>query len=1149
MNTPSGKWNCVASIQNLLLIILIFPVLSLYAQAPANDNCANAQIINIASAGFGTGTFASTQADLTAATVQPGETFAPSIIVSGINKKSAWFKFSIPTPRSVRVSLGQPGNGIQAGNAGFTIYKASTCVPANIDISSKLSPIETFGSTFHPCVEPGDYLVQVSGNTAANGPITITVELDPASPSPYDEPVTAQQFGNVTPNKITGIDYYVECQSIKDATEICLPNGSFKDFTKSTWHTFITPASFDYISVLLGSPIFASDRDPDYTIGYRLYEGNGVNTPIASLTQIGGCDSMVTNGYYPDRKVYKCGQLKPGTTYTIQLLYHKNFKRTMRLAIGWNGIAPTKGHEPVTGMPTPNNIGVLPANSTGLLTKISDNLACNSRHDQHSCPKSMPVNGVLHKGYRYNLSTFFSFKLSTSTTLTYTTNGTCSSSPSYLLRLYKQGVTANCADLDTANIISVSEYGTTLSCLDAGNYVLQILGADSTIAKGAFLYSYLQTSPYPICLQRNLGSTIDVSFTAKTEVVTNKFSLGAAGIVGKMNTNAAGVMQPLIPYRPYVTDRDTFGCAHTVTPDDNNLCADRAKSSYTEFVLADSAILYSPSFNGFGKLYKGDAHALAISQNAHAFGQKLTGLQPYSMCYYNYSGSTNACVIPGTYSIVSFGSHPGREAYVSFNVRTPKTKHASPATAQNMGDLWSYMAPNTPYQTDIDTFTCKDNPETIGGLAPCAGNYGPSNKLIYRQFYLRQPTLVSISYVGYIYPIGNRAGAGKFTLFSGKASDGLAGLLPVGSKWTCFTTGASTDQCDALPAGWYTVVSYGSGPNYSDPLANLPSTSQYSQVGEENFFFISLGKACDAPAFNRPSKASVDTITKQPYKIEWGPQTGHTAAYPVTSKKYTLNRENFDCSQDTAFIRQHITRCNADNVKVAFYIFQTTQESYVQIDNIPEGIWASVYAFDARTSDSVRLKTEAPFQPCLNRKGSLEFCKLQPGIYTLIVFAPASYTCHQITPSIYIDQVGYSRFDHASNAYDFGDVKPDSIWYNGKPGDINPLNSSRAPSNDFFYCTTGAREKDPTYAQCLSIYNPNIYNPGNNIVLHPDNATAPDQYNIDRRNLWYTFTISQPGWVKIKVQNKTPGKNIPYFAQTLHQYPYAVYKRRKVLFM
>ena len=255
-----------------LLLIFLFQSIKSNAQ-PANDNCANATPITIGDGGYALGTFTSAQQDMTSATQQTGESFAPSITVAGLNKKSVWYKFSVPTTRSMRVSLLQPGSAIQAGNVGFAVYKASNCVPLNGQISTKLTPIETFGNTFHPCVETGDYLVQVSGNNAANGKIYITVEIAEPSPALYDKPSTAQKFGKVSTNKITAVDFYVECQTLDNAAENCSPNGSLKDFTKSTWHTFKTPDYFDWFSVLLSENYTTNYYDDPYTVGYRIYEG------------------------------------------------------------------------------------------------------------------------------------------------------------------------------------------------------------------------------------------------------------------------------------------------------------------------------------------------------------------------------------------------------------------------------------------------------------------------------------------------------------------------------------------------------------------------------------------------------------------------------------------------------------------------------------------------------------------------------------------------------------------------------------------------------------------------------------------------------------------------------------------------------------
>src|ERR1044071_3488856 len=138
------------------LTILLFCFFSAAALSqPANDNCTNASVITIPNSGFALGTFTSTTFDLTSATIQTGETFAPAILVAGLNQKSIWYKFSIPTTRAVRVTLAHRGSAITAGDAGFALYKTTNCLPAGTDISTKLTPLGVFGNTYHPCVEAG----------------------------------------------------------------------------------------------------------------------------------------------------------------------------------------------------------------------------------------------------------------------------------------------------------------------------------------------------------------------------------------------------------------------------------------------------------------------------------------------------------------------------------------------------------------------------------------------------------------------------------------------------------------------------------------------------------------------------------------------------------------------------------------------------------------------------------------------------------------------------------------------------------------------------------------------------------------------------------------------------------------------------------
>ena len=166
------KRNVVLYAMRLCACMFLFISFIGHAQ-PSNDHCNNATTISIPNAGFGMGTFTSSVTDISQATFQTGETFAPAILVAGQNKKSMWYKFTIPTTRAIRVTLAQPGTTVTAGDAGFAVYKINTCLPGNANISTKLTPIGTFGNTYHPCVDSGQYLIQVSSNNNANGPLCI----------------------------------------------------------------------------------------------------------------------------------------------------------------------------------------------------------------------------------------------------------------------------------------------------------------------------------------------------------------------------------------------------------------------------------------------------------------------------------------------------------------------------------------------------------------------------------------------------------------------------------------------------------------------------------------------------------------------------------------------------------------------------------------------------------------------------------------------------------------------------------------------------------------------------------------------------------------------------------------------------------------
>ena len=1100
----------------------------------ANDSCQNASLISISSVGFGLGNFISGISDITTATVESGENFAPALFVSGQYRKSVWYKFRIPTRRSVGVTLMQDGISIMAGDVGFAIYKSGNCLPTLSSISNKLTPIGIFGSTRHPCVDAGDYLIQVSSKQNAAGRIYLKLELENPS-ADYDLPAGAYDFGLLSVGT-KAVEYAVDCQTVDSYSETCIaPGGAYQD-KKSTWHVFTTPAYFDYVAFVIANKGSVANG----VCGYKLYRGDVRVSNYASLIVEDECDTLFFDSLHADIKIYRCDRLQSNETYSIQLFFNLDFIDNIRLGMVLGGSGPTQAPVPdVTSFSSSNRFGTLVSNTLGSTFSRSDVLACNSRHSLHPCDPVLPLSGINGR----TLSTFFTFSIVSPSSVNFALNSIACNAPPLQVRVYRVPL-SSCSALQDSNLVASFENSWGKNCLPPGDYVIQVLGSDLIVGASNFNFNSISNISSEPCILWNLGSRFNLDINLVTFDDLNNYSENQSGAFEGINS-----MQPLSSGTVYASQIDTFGCSRTVMPFDticpNSPLYDRA--IYREFQVSDSG-LAGIYFNSDlpSKLYFGDADALSGAQNAHYFPQLIRGLTPLTVCTSrNECYGNRACLIPGTYTIVEFGdsnhigyswwgSNPVRPSQVSVRFDVLNTVHNSPANAENLGDILSRLPPSGGIvASSSDYFTCKDNAISINGYLPCLIGNMRATKAIYREFYLSRAATVAIrDYHDFPLCQSDNATQGKATLFRGRMSTGLSGVIPV-VGWDCFVQ-YGTQSCSTLQAGWYSVISYGIGPNYQNQYDSVLQYPYGGYIGFSDRIEIEVIPQCDGPRFNRPFKAAYDTATGQPFLIEWGPNAGHTAAYPNTGRVYNLYEEIFACAVDTPFSRHPILACDGNFVKVAYYIFRLTQESYVQI--LTGGFTAEVFQGNIKT-DSASFRNKIPIQPCDNVNGNIQICKMQPGIYTLAVFDGPGVDCHHLQPVIYIDKVGYSRFDHARNAYDFGIIPPDGISHLGKVGDVNPLDSSRAPSNDFFYCTTGARATDPGNDNCATFLTPRIYNMGNNNFLFPDTSLGvsidthepqPPNYPIARRNLWYSFVIKQGGNVRVKVQGKTPGRSDLY---------------------
>jgi len=1093
--------------------------IAIYVQSslarPPNDDCSSAMEIAVPNAGFGLGTFITTPVALTTATIEAGEYFYP-IITN--NQKSVWFYFTVATTRRVDIKLAQV-SGLPSAFIGMTVYENYSCPP--FPGTSSVLPDLTrndIGSKFKGCLTPGTYYIQVSANNYNFlDSVYLEIDIDRSSfNNDYDLAAAAYDFQTVSTLEVF-VDYTVGCQSIDDTTEsFCPALSNYRNYTQSTWHTFTTDNYVDYIAVLVEPSGFLPFTSA--TVGYRLYEGDVSISLVSSLNLIDGCSALTYP--YGNIKQYIC-TLQPNTTYSVQLLFHKNFNEDVKVKIRQLGDGPTQAPVPEIGsMAATNRLGILVPASAGNNYYVHDNLGCNARLTEPSVQcGTANVPGIA--GFGTDLATWVSFELDQFANVTISANqpGIFSNS-GIQLRVYNEEITNDCNDIDAGSLFSAGYNYISSFCMPPGKYSLQVLGR-SEIPNGVWNHYY-----------SNFGRPVDVTIQVTTMRQSNLFNLSAPGMYNQINS-----MQPLSNGVTYTSVVDMFGCDSTVLPPGVTACnyyitkgmyrilsvGDSNNSAIPDSgVLTISDINIGPSYSspkGYHLFYQGNANDLAIAQNAFVHDSTLTGLTPFSGCIsvntvtqtsYSYTTS-RFCITEGDYTFATFGGYNqiNEPHSPKFTFRADnQTIHNSPANAENLGAI-SLARPSV--TSAIDYFSCKDNPFNLPGY-PCFGNYP---KVIYREFYLQDTSAFNIT-VNF---------AGTLGILSGQISvAGASGVTAISNSNPCDVL-TCTGACHQLPPGWYTVLALGSGPNYTNNP--LYTSTRGGVAGDSNRITISLATYIE-PKYNRPYKACYRSVW-------WGPNT-NTANYPDNDRVHTLCTETFACDADTPFSLHPIIGCPPPSTfnRTAYYVFSLTQPSFVIIDNIAGSHVSNVFGFDVRT-DSVRMITEPPVQPCFSGDGFIQLCNLQPGFYTLVVFASDYHMFRNLTPRIYIDSVGISKYDHAINAYDFGVLNANNNWYNG----ANHLAflPGIAPSNDFFFCSTGARQTDPDVNTCYS--NQINYDWAYNANVYPFHSSYPLFYSGNllrqpRRNLWYSFVLDKKGTCSVKVDNKTPNRTL--------QYPFAVFR-------
>ncbi|MBI1306538.1 MAG: T9SS type B sorting domain-containing protein [Bacteroidetes bacterium] len=1109
------------------------------AQKPVNDSCSKAIIINLGNGGFGRGLFISDSVSIDSATIQTGEYFHSSLVSAGNDKKSVWYRFYIPSRRGVNIELKQHANAIATKDCGFTTYKSESCLPTStMATASKITTLNQFGSSFNPCMDPGWYMVQVSAKSRAAGKIYLEIttsypyEYSAVVNAKYDVADSAYRFGNT----IVGfggdnskyVDFELGCYTIDDSSEFYADLGAnYLAFNQSAWFTFQANKNADNSQIAL-RPITNCVRNDSFA--YRLYKGDCRSTASVILldsafsdwnsgsTCSGNCSDVVFD--------YKC-RFDSGEFYSIQFLFHEDQVNTMRLTLSdQTGRFDSGYHQPKIGHS--NEIGVVRGNVI-----YNTSFTCNSYISDNVCGNAN-ASPISLGNFKYNLSQWVSFDLDQQSALTINFANYINNYKRYDLlawRLFKDTITSNCSDVDTMNIIAsgVGTYGSyaySLKCLEPGKYSIQLLGSDS-------LRDY---SNWKCSGTMHLGGDYRLTLTQSQLPVSNRFSLATTTSVDSVNNYSTLIKNG------YVTAQyDTVSCNDALLPEDR--CEPLFhKAMYRTFVVgdadkdgrADSGLVYItnllqgyvgyPYYNYHAnhRIYKGDAKALRAAQSGSAYPDTLFGLTPYSECIPNSAYQMGVCVEPGIYTLVSTFDSIAITLTERPNVYfySSHTKHNTYATAEFIDSISGVGS----WSGERDTISCSVNPDTIDG------NYcGRRNT--YHVFYLDTTCVLtaSIDYGTYAY------GGRRFSLYSGDIRNGKSGLKVVndGSNWSCLATYSRTiSDCFPLSPGFYTVVISEDLDVGYDSLNRENSSGPRLYQYPHKVYISTRASTINPKKYYRPSLAAyADSLVNNNQPLSFDTNYSSINGMQLKLKKYQLPREYLECDLDTPLNYYPKNQlCDTGTTDIVYYTFNLEKYSFVKIwGNTSGGTWDSkLYNLDVRT-DSAALDTAVPVQNCNYNPNYMEFCGLPAGTYSLLYFCERSKgQTATVYPVVYIDSIFNSRFDRAANAYDFGRIPGDGNYYDGKVGDVHPLDTALPPSHDFFTCKTGVSETDPTSSNCGGHINPRVYLNDSNIVMFPYDSVYQYYHNQSyypwsfiRRNLWYSFVIRGRGNVTVDLKGLT----------------------------
>lgn len=256
-----------------LLSAVIATFFDAFSQAPLNDNCENAAIIDIPDQGYGFGKFLSYKSNVSEATRQQAEHCIEELEESGNCTKTIWYKFFIASTRDLSVKLTQQDSAIPQIFAGFNIYSIPDCNYTLSDLSKQLVPLNKFGISGNTCLSEGWYLIQVGCKMKARGELWVELSLGKPSSMPYDQlsgKYVFPELGN------GGYSRYLSfnCSSLEPGESKVIADSNFN---RSIW----VQISFD--GGTLSNSVFCSYSDlRNARLKYRIFRDTATSDSLKS---------------------------------------------------------------------------------------------------------------------------------------------------------------------------------------------------------------------------------------------------------------------------------------------------------------------------------------------------------------------------------------------------------------------------------------------------------------------------------------------------------------------------------------------------------------------------------------------------------------------------------------------------------------------------------------------------------------------------------------------------------------------------------------------------------------------------------------------------------------------------------------------------